>query len=580
MDKKIVPHTRFTYFQEKYGAIPASDINNDHIIKSRMLQGIYRNQKIENEYCNIVRENGSFINFMRNNQLKEEAEKELEAIKQRERLTDEDRLFTNLLSSQPMAFNIFLPLKWNNYEVGTSVFKEIFPFLNIRQLTDIKLEYVPGDGNGKKDRKITTDNSCFDVYIEYRDNNGQKGSIGIEVKYTEPFSQSDYWNITGHKKDRYIEAIKKYSAQFSIENAKEYLLPANNQLFRNQLLAEEVKDKFGHNCIVVVVYSAEDKKCYDAIMQFRKLIKSENSFVPVTIDRIVSKAIEYAEKFPDVKLLYENIYNRYCNYKLLNEVIPNKKSEEIVPRYIRNKDMIIDTLKGSIEILDPKVKMLGEISGLMPFGFAQFGEPQNGAKYGLVMQCGEEEVYCLKQQPVELEQKNAEQMLQIQYLMIVEAYCTFIQHGFSGMYLACPYLRQRDNKLWEAGIANFIFPSHSGKETETEGVFDNRFGRGATTMLTNFISDLRASFQKANITMPSYFGLDERAYSHLQFLAMNFMVLGSDIFCVQTNLQEKESAWSILASNGIKNVYHLPSVPLTIPEKNLCSSKGKGKPAT
>jgi hypothetical protein len=244
--------------------------------------------------------------------------------------------------------------------------------------------------------------------------------------------------------------------------------------------------------------------------------------------------------------------------------------------------MIIDTRKGSIEILDPKVEMLRKISGLMPFGVAQFEEPQNGAKYGLVMQCGEKEVYCLKQQPVELERKNAEQMLQIQYLMIVEAYCTFIQHEFSGMYLACPYLRQRDNKLWEAGIANFIFPSNRGKETETEeeGVFDDQFGRGATTMLANFIPDLRASFQKANITMPSYFGLDVRTNSHLQFVAMNFMVLGSDIFCVRTNLREEEPAWSILASNGIKNVYHLPSAPLTIPEKNLCSSNGKGKPAT
>ena len=36
---KIVPHNKFKDFQEKYGAIPASD-KNDHIIKSRMLQGM------------------------------------------------------------------------------------------------------------------------------------------------------------------------------------------------------------------------------------------------------------------------------------------------------------------------------------------------------------------------------------------------------------------------------------------------------------------------------------------------------------------------------------------------------------
>jgi hypothetical protein len=51
--KKIVAHQKFRDFQERYGTIPASDKNN-HLTKSRMLQGIYRNQKIENAYCNYV----------------------------------------------------------------------------------------------------------------------------------------------------------------------------------------------------------------------------------------------------------------------------------------------------------------------------------------------------------------------------------------------------------------------------------------------------------------------------------------------------------------------------------------------
>ena len=127
---KIVPHKKFKDFQEKYGAIPASD-KNDHIIKSRMLQGIYRNRKIDAAYCNYVFEDSGFVNFMRNRRLESDAMQELAAIKQRERLTDEKRLLENLLSSQPMAFNIFLPMKWNNFEIGNAVFQELFPFLNI-----------------------------------------------------------------------------------------------------------------------------------------------------------------------------------------------------------------------------------------------------------------------------------------------------------------------------------------------------------------------------------------------------------------------------------------------------------------
>jgi hypothetical protein len=82
------------------------------------------------------------------------------------------------------------------------------------------------------------------------------------------------------------------------------------------LLSEEVKDKIGYNCIVAVVYSAEDRKCSETIAKFRKLIKLENSFVPITIDRIVTEVIEHTGNYPEIKSLYEDIYNRYCNYIL------------------------------------------------------------------------------------------------------------------------------------------------------------------------------------------------------------------------------------------------------------------------
>lgn len=350
--RKIVQHKKFKEFQDKFGAIPASD-KNDHIIRSRMLQGIYRNQKIENTYCNYVFEDSGFVNFMRNERLESDSKKELEAIKQRERLTDEKRLLENLLSSQPMAFNIFLPLKWNNFEVGNAVFKELFPFLRIKQLVDIKMEYVPGDDFGKNNRKITTDNSCFDVYIEYKNENDKIGGIGIEVKYTESFSKSDYWKETGYKKDRYIDAIKRYSSQFSEKYTKEYLQPTYNQLFRNQLLTEEVKDKFNMDCLLAVVYSEEDFKCIDTVNEFRDLIKLENSCIPISISQIVQIPIKTSVNQPEIKRLYENIYNRYCNYDLLNkEILLNEKTETTKPFV---EDICISDVPSSInwkEIFD------------------------------------------------------------------------------------------------------------------------------------------------------------------------------------------------------------------------------------
>ena len=149
--------------------------------------------------------------------------------------------------------------------------------------------------------------------------------------------------------------------------------------------------------------------------------------------------------------------------------------------------MNIETPRGTVQIIEATLGLLRSIRDLMPFGALQFSEPQNGARYGLVMQCEEGEVFCIKQQPVELDRQGAEEWMQIQHWMIAEAYCRYIKHGFSGAYLAAPYLRQRDNELWEPGVAHFVFPSPKGIESQEfpfEDAFDHPFGHGATTMFT------------------------------------------------------------------------------------------------
>ncbi len=331
----IVPHEKFKEFQDKYGYIPASDKNDMHIIKSRMLQGIYRNEKIENKYCNYLKDNASFINFMRNRQLEQDALKEFEDIKKRGRLTDEKRLKENLLSSQPMAFNIFLPLRWDNYQIATILFKELLPELNIKSIQNIRLEYVPGDENGKSNRVIKTDNSCFDVYIEYSDLNDNISGIGIEVKYTESFSEKDDFKNTEEKKDRYLKAICNYNQQFEKQSSEEYLSLKYNQLFRNQLVAEEVIDKFNINCIQIVVHSSQDNKCLEPIKEFKNLLKRHNSFFSFTIEQVVSTILKYLSENDERKSLYESIFNRYCNYGLLNQTI--FKSESQIAEEVHSK---------------------------------------------------------------------------------------------------------------------------------------------------------------------------------------------------------------------------------------------------
>lgn len=302
----LVAHKSYKAFQSQYGLIPASDLADKHIIASRMLQAIYRGEKSEDAYCNMIDPmiHDPFLNFMRHKQLASDAVTELTEIKSRNRLSDEDRLSLNLLSSQPLAFNLFLPLRWDNYKIATSAFQGLFQDLNIAGVTKIKLEYVPGDEFPKTRQKI--DNSCFDVYLAYKTTLGEKAAIGFEVKYTESFSQSNFYKLedTNSRKARYKDAIKKYNHQFT-ENFEEYYLgPRYNQLFRNQLLTHLAmeNDKDLTSCIQVVLHSANDTKCITSINGFDQLLLEKD-----------------ASQDKDLLDLYASMYERYCNYEVVAE---------------------------------------------------------------------------------------------------------------------------------------------------------------------------------------------------------------------------------------------------------------------
>lgn len=124
-------------------------------------------------------------------------------------LINEARVWTNLLSSQPLCFNLFGELHYD-LDLATKYFKKLFP-TRVDKITAIKFEHSAGRGN----IDYTGDHSAFDVFVEY-EKNEKKGFIGIEVKYAESLR----------------EEAKKKAAETFVKHEKEYIRLTTDNIFK------------------------------------------------------------------------------------------------------------------------------------------------------------------------------------------------------------------------------------------------------------------------------------------------------------------------------------------------------------
>ena len=280
---------------------------SDFSSKARLLQSIWRTEKGFDfeKYGNFLKVDfakQTGANYLTDSIFKI-VKNEVENAKTQGKVISEPRIWNNLLSSQPLAFNLFGELKLNGL-LATKVFKELYPDLGIDKITNIKFEHSPG----RKDLKYTGDSSAFDVFVEYLTISGQLSFLGIEVKYAEHLKD----NPSSHKA-RY-EEISKESGFFDLsqlENLKERPI---QQIWRDHLLTLSLfisnKDYFRGDFIYL--FPSENLECLNAIDKYERtfLPNRENYFKPLTIEKIVGLLKEKSR---------ENWINefedRYLNFK-------------------------------------------------------------------------------------------------------------------------------------------------------------------------------------------------------------------------------------------------------------------------
>lgn len=173
------------------------------------------------------------------------------------------RLRNNLLSSQPMCFNLFAPLD-SDHEWATKLFRSLPGMPADLVVKEIRLEYAPDPA------KHLEDGSSFDAFVCYERPGNVRGFIGIETKLTEPFSKEKYGFDS-----RYSRWKSQPAWYWKDGEEKHFPETQINQLWRNHLLAfsmlHQPNAKY-QEAYCAVVYHGLDKSCVKSIKAYRELL--------------------------------------------------------------------------------------------------------------------------------------------------------------------------------------------------------------------------------------------------------------------------------------------------------------------
>ncbi len=212
---------------------------------------------------------------------------------------DEHRLRHNMLSSQPLCFNIFGVLR--PQPALRDVLAELFR-LDIDTVESVECEWAPD----KKDH--LGDRTAFDAFAVYRSKAGQRGFVAIETKYTEPFSPKAY------DPPIYTEVTERCGL-FREGAAGALRGGMTNQLWRMSLLAASVIEKGGFDlgCIAVLAL-ADDSRAAAAISGLREQLIDPDPFLhSVSYEQLV----EAAGRHPELSSWANGFNRRYLDLSVL-----------------------------------------------------------------------------------------------------------------------------------------------------------------------------------------------------------------------------------------------------------------------
>ncbi len=218
-----------------------------------------------------------------------------------------ERLRENLLSSMPLTFNFFAPLKLDLRQ-ATRFMSELFPGL-MSEVRAIKFEHSPGRGR----EAYTRDYSAFDLCIYGLTPTGERAFAAFEIKYSEGTFEPTPNRIS----DRQI-AIASNSGLYNDPEDPALFINPHQQLTRELNLAQSLLDHGDVDTGLFVLASPQlNHLTLQMGQSFANLLnppgRGQVGFVSLTLERLLEALasigmVSHAHK----------LHRRYLDFQLID----------------------------------------------------------------------------------------------------------------------------------------------------------------------------------------------------------------------------------------------------------------------
>jgi hypothetical protein len=203
----------------------------------------------------------------------------VERLRQNKGAVEPYRLLNNMLSSQPMCFNLFGPMV-RDPELATRLWQQVLPG-RVAEVTQVCIEYAPTPAE-----EYLHDRTAFDAFVEYRRPDGKLSFVGVETKLTEPFSEKHY------DREEYRRWMRKPGSPWRREAANRVDEVQHNQLWRDHLLSVAMNNHPGERYVdgqFMLVRHPGDAECKAVVRGYQALLRTEDeSFLDMPLDELIA----------------------------------------------------------------------------------------------------------------------------------------------------------------------------------------------------------------------------------------------------------------------------------------------------